>query len=386
MADTAQALNPADTAGEVDDGFTAEERTAFDQMRDATSDPAPAPTPDPTPAPAPVVAEAGGEDDDDEDDAGTPPVAGSAPAAPVADGTVAPVVPKRRVSARKYERAEEARQKAERELGETRQNQARLDERLRILNEALTPAPAAAQDPAEEDPEPDADQDIFAWVNWKKRDDARFRAQIAETQATQQTRTQEQDLSTAYIDDARSVAAADPNFVPAYQFLMANRTFELAQFFFQKDLTENGVGLTDDEVGKIRQTIAGEERELVSGAIKNKRSPAKAVLALAKARGFRPTAAAPAPKPNGVAAPATGAVAAPAAVPGALNTPVAAPRVEDEIARIREGSEAARSLSTGGGAPPNPLTPEKLANMSDDEFAHMVENMSPDQERQLFGA
>jgi hypothetical protein len=367
MADTAQALNPADTAGEVDDGFTAEERTAFDQMRDATSDPAPAPTPEPTPAPAPAAADAGGEDDDDEEDAGAAPVAGAAPAQPAADGTVAPVVPKRRVSARKYERAEEARKVAERERDDMRQSQARLDERLRILNEALTPVPAATAE-AEEDAEPDADQDIFAWVNWKKRDDARFRAEIAERQTSQQTRMEEQDLSTAY------------------QVLMANRTFELAQYFFQKDLTENGVALTDDEVGKIRQTIAGEERELVSGAIKNKRSPAKAVLALAKARGFRPTAAAPAPKPNGVAAPATGAVAAPAAVPGALNTPVAAPRVEDEIARIREGSEAARSLSTGGGAPPNPLTPEKLANMSDDEFAHMVESMSPDQERQLFGA
>jgi len=384
MADTAQALNPADTAGEVDDGFTSEERTAFEQMRESTSDPAPAPTPEPTPeptpAPAPAAADAAAADDDDEDEpAAAAPEAGK----PAADGTTPPVVPKRRVSARKYERAEEARQKAENELNETRQNQARLDERLRILNEALTATPAAAPDPAEEDPEPDADQDIFAWVNWKKRDDARFRAEIAERQASQQTRTEEQDLSAAYIDDARSVAAADPTFVPAYQFLMANRTYELAQYFFQKDLSENGATLTDAEIGKIRQTIAAEERELVSGAIKNKRSPAKAVLALAKARGFRPQAPAAAPaadaKPNGAAA------AAPAAVPGALNATGEAPRVQDEIARIREGSEAARSLSTGGGAPPNPLTPEKLANMSDDEFNHMVETMSPDQNRQFFG-
>ena len=57
MADTAQALNPAD-AGEVDDGLDATERAQFAEMEKVTSDPAPSPEPSPTPAPAPVPAPA----------------------------------------------------------------------------------------------------------------------------------------------------------------------------------------------------------------------------------------------------------------------------------------------------------------------------------------
>ena len=49
MADTAQALNPAD-AGEVDDGLDATERAQFAEMEKVTSDPAPSPEPSPTPA------------------------------------------------------------------------------------------------------------------------------------------------------------------------------------------------------------------------------------------------------------------------------------------------------------------------------------------------
>lgn len=404
MADTAQALNPAD-AGEVDDGLDATERAQFAEMEKVTSDPAPSPEPSPTPAPAPVPAPVAGDapaaDAEDEDEDGEEAAAGAAlPAgAPAAAGTAPP---KRRVSARKYEREVAARQKAETEAKTLRDSQARLDERMRILNEALTagatPAAANGEAPAEEDPEPDPEKDVFAWIKWKGRDDARLRAEIAEERQGRQAQTEETTVANTYMDDARAFAQTEPNFVPAYQYLMANRTFELAQYFFGIDLSEpplkdaNGQEispLNQEQLAKIRQTIGAEERQLATEAIGNKQSPAKRIFALAKARGWRPAAPAPAADAKPAAdAPAAGngAAAPAAAAPGALNAPAAAPRVEEEIARIKAGSEASRSLSSGGGAPPNSLTPEKLANMPQEEFDYAVANMSPEELRQFFGA
>jgi hypothetical protein len=302
------------------------------------------------------------------------------------------VVPKRRVSARKYERAEEARKVAETERDTLRQNQARLDERMRIINEALAAPAQPVKTAAEEDPEPDAEKDVFAWIAWKKRDDVRVREEIAELRTGRQAEVEDTTLANTYTEDARSFAASEPNFVPAYQFLMANRTFELAQYFFGKDLTEQGVQLTTEELGKIRATIGNEEKQLASEAITMKQSPAKRVFALAKARGFRPGAAAAAPAAvpgsapgtNGAGAPAAAAPAA-AGAPGSIAAPAAAPSVVAEIANIKAGSEAARSLSSGGGAPPNPLTPEKLANMSEEEFGALVDGLSPSEAKELFG-
>jgi hypothetical protein len=388
MANTAQAL-PAADAGQVADGFTDEERAQFAEMEKDTSEPSPTPEPAPTPAPQPAPIAADGDDDEDEEEAaaepaggaapasgdpGAPPVAG-APGEPAAPGTV---VPKRRVSARKYERAEEARKVAETERDTLRQNQARLDERMRIINEALTAPAQPVKTAAEEDAEPDAEKDVFAWIAWKKRDDVRVREEIAELRTGRQAEVEDTTLANTYTEDARSFAATEPNFVPAYQFLMANRTYELAQYFFGKDLTEQGVQLTTEELGKIRGTIGNEEKQLASEAITMKQSPAKRVFALAKARGYRPAAAAPAAKTNGAAAPA-------AAAPGGLAASAAAPSVVAEIANIKAGSEAARSLSTGGAAPPNPLTPEKLANMSDEEFGALVDGLSPTETKELFG-
>src|ERR1035437_2866162 len=348
MANTAQAL-PAADAGQVDDGFTTEERAEFAELEKATSEPdrPPEPAPAPTPAPAPAPAGADGEGDEDEEEAAAAPAGGAAavpgapgatpaagaPGEPAAPGTV---VPKRRVSARKYERAEEARKVAETERDPRRQNQARLDERMRIINEALTAPAQPVKTAAEEDAEPDAEKDVFAWIAWKKRDDVRVREEIAELRTGRQAEVEDTTLANTYTEDARSFAATEPNFVPAYQFLMANRTYELAQYFFGKDLTEQGVQLTSEELGKIRGTIGNEEKQLASEAITMKQSPAKRVFALAKARGYRPAAAAPAADP---AAKTNGAAAPAAAAPGGLAASAAAPSVVAEIANIKAGSE-----------------------------------------------
>jgi hypothetical protein len=388
-----------------DNGFTPEEQAQFDSMRqdsppqgDGVAPPAPADPPQPAPtvdpaAAAPPVAADGA---DDEDDEAEPPAAQP----PAADGK--PAQQPRRVAFGKYQRlkdraektaAELAAEKAER--AKDRETQARLDERLRLINEALT-APPATEKP-DEDPEPDAEKDIFGWVQWKKRDDARLRQQFDELRQGRQAETADSELFNNYRQEAEVFAQKEPNFVPAYQHLMHSRTVELAQYYFGKDLYDpNTVPLTAQEIGRIKATVANEEKQLVAEAFKTGQSPAARIMSMARGRGFKP----PAPAAANSAAPTNGAApAAPAAnggtpgapaaaVPGALSNGAAAPtapNVKDEIAKIRDGQGAALSLSSGGGVPTSPLTPERLANMNEEDFGHLMDSLSESKIKELMG-
>lgn len=401
-----------------DDGLTPEERIQFSDMQRETSAPA---SSEPSPEPAPTGA------DDSADDAAEA-AADAAEAAAAANGKTPPKASPeedglhawemdedaqpRRVSKSKIVRAIKDAKALQKELQTTKATlaekdamQARLDERLRIINEALTtPAPAAADNPAkkvpplpkaEDDPEPDMEADIFAWAQWSKRDNARLRQDFTQGQQVQQQEKQAENanrqMENDYWQDHLAFKASEPNFMPAYEFLMASRVAELAVHYYGKDLSVDGQKLTQQEYNQISQTIVGEERKIVGGAIKAGRSPAAQLFAIAKSRGFRPPAAAAAPageagKPNGAAAangaakPANGA----AAVPGALGTEKPA-SVVDEIARVRNGQDAALSLSGGGGAPPATIDAAKLANMSQDEFEEMVETMSPAALKKMMG-
>ncbi|MFA6267674.1 MAG: hypothetical protein WC670_18400 [Pseudolabrys sp.] len=396
MSDTAQAL-PTAGGGEVDDGFTAEERAQFAQMQSEDTGPAPSEAPPVDPGAAPPVAGEqvpGPDDEDDDDDNGDAGVAAAdgRPQPPAADGSK----PKKRVSFGKFQRADQARIAAEEKAAKLEQNQARLDERLKIINEALSTPPASDAAPktaAEEDPEPDPEADVFGWINWKKRDDARLRTELTELKTARQTEAADNSVATTYISDAQRFVQQEPNFPAAYEFLMANRTAELAQYYFGKDLLE-GEKLTPEEEQRVIKTIVQEEKQLVEGAIKGNKSPAEQVFKLARARGFRPAPPAAAVDPAAAAAAAAGGAAKPAAAaaaaPGSLAAPAAAGAaaagsVTDEIARIKAGTEAARSLSSGGGAPSTPLTAERLANMPEDEFNRLMETLPESQIRALMG-
>lgn len=414
MSDQSQALNPP-AGGEVDDGFdNAEDRAAFADMEKRTSgepggEMPPAIIPEPKPDAGAAAAAAAGAEEDDEDEDGEGDGAGGAPAQVVgADGKPAPATagdakPKRRVSARKYERSEAARLTAETEARTLRESQTRLDERMRIINEALTPpaagAKTVAETAAEADPEPDAEKDIFAHNAWLKRQLTKVTERLDQNEQRGQTQTADQELANIYIEDSRAYAAKEPHFVDAYNHLMESRTAELAQYYFQKDLSpeaaeeatkagQNPIELTAAETKQIRGVIAAEEKELVTKAVKAGQSPAARIFSLSRARGFRPQ-----PKPAAdlaAAAAAAGEKPAPkpAAAAGSLEQPPAAaavPRVADEIARIKAGSEASKSLSSAGGAPPNALTADKLANMPEEEFNALVDRLTPAQEREFFG-
>lgn len=390
----------------ADFGLTAEEQAAYESMRsepppsgdpghtpEASSEPAPAaPAVEPaaaeakpTTAPSGTAASAPAPEADEEDEID--------PAAPVqADGTKLP----KRVSYNKYRRVEDEAKKTKADLDTARaqnaksaETQARLDERLRLINEALKPAEAAQVD---EDPEPDPEKDIFGHNAWLKRQLVKEREttndRFNRIESERQAATADNEIASTYVADAQHLAATEPNFLPAYQYLMSVRIQQLANYHFGKDLTDPAAApLTGPELAKIKSEVGREERQLVSQAIKSGKSPAAAVYAMARMTGFRP--AAPGAAPVAATAPAAGngagtgsapavAAAVAAATPAAGNgaAPAAKPSVRQEIAAIKAGQEAALSLSAGGGAPAPILNAEKLANMPEEEFGALLDKMS----------
>ena len=70
--------------------------------------------------------------------------------------------------------------------------------------------------------------------------------------------------------------------------------------------------------------------------------------------------------------------------------PTAAPTATDVVNQIQRGQAASASLSkTGGVAPDTELTPQTLANMSDDDFERLYDELSSSNNKeklkQIFG-
>lgn len=388
-------------APEPDDGLTAEERGQFNAMRDGGAPGADVGGADTVAGGAGDAAarkpEAGADDDDDDHDGEVEAKPGSQPALG-ADGKPAKLP--RRVSYSRWQKAQDEIVALKKKLDDdgklSAENQARLDERLRIINEALAPKPKAA-DAVDDDPEPDPDEDFLAHGKWMRRELARTQAALKEAHkgietvnVDRQNEAQQSQIVQAYDADASTFARTEPNFVPGYQWLMANRIAELAVYKYGKDMTEEGARLTPAELNWIKGVIQGEENDIVTMALKEGKSPAERIYKLAKARGYRP----PAPVPqNGAGKPGNGAAQNGGKVPGSLADAAAAAdvagaarsSVSEEIAKVRKGVEDSTSLSTGGGAPSIVLTPERLANMPQDEFSALLERLSPEELRLVTG-
>lgn len=239
-----------------------------------------------------------------------------------------------------------------------RETQARLDERLRLLNEALTPDPTAVQ-PEQEAP-PNPEEDIFGFVRHLGKQIEAIQGQTREVAGTVAANDEETRLRSAYQSDARRFAAATPDFGAAYAHLLKARGDMLTM-----------QGYDEKQISEI---LLNEERGLVQRAFQSGKSPAEIVYGMAKSFGYQTTA--PNPNPNPAPVPAVPAAPAPAATPAAA--------ASDEIARIQAAQAASRSLSNGGGAAAAPMTVESLANMSQAEFNQFVRR-NPEIARQLMG-
>lgn len=366
---------------EENGGLSAQEQAQFDAMRTGSDMPADPPTkidsvlPDPTLKPDKVDPPDPVDHDPDVE------TIKDAAGKDVLDATTGK--PQKRVSFHKYQRTEKLLKEAEERARISAEKEARIDERLKIINEALaTPGPDEQQQQRDEDPEPDPETQIFEHNKWLRRQLAKTNDRLNSFQEQQTTHAQEVELHNTYMSSAAQFASTEPAFAAAYVYLIKQREGELIE-----------AGVKDKKLRDAQ--IVREERGLVKGAIDDSANPAQRIFNIAVMRGFNKEAALAemAKKANGSAAPAAAAASAPAAdarrldAPGAVAASAAAakPDVKAEIEAIKAGTAASMTLSGSGGSAPSQLTPQILADMPQEEFDEMVAKLSKKQLRELLG-
>lgn len=224
-------------------------------------------------------------------------------------------------------------------LAEREQAFARVDERLKLLNEALSPKEQ------QDDKAPDPEHDPIGFMRWQAKRIEQLEGKTVEVAKTAQQQQEEVNIRNAYVADARAFVGKTPDFTEAYQFLLQGRDLELQAY-----------GITDaQERAKI---IQDEERNLVARALKDNASPSERVYNLAKARGYAKKAEAK-PEPD--------------------------KKAEEQIDTIARGQAASKTLSSAGGSPTEVLTAEALANMSEEEFQAWMAKTPRSQQRAIFG-
>ena len=233
-----------------------------------------------------------------------------------------------------------------RERQEGAERQARLDERLAIINEALQPQPMPQQPPR-------PDEDIFGAFEHLSGEVNTLRQERQQEAQRRQQDGQRQQRATAmfnaYRADAARFVAEEPAFKDAYGFLLSSR---------QAELTAGGW-----DPATIANTVRNDEMAIVEFALTNGRSPAETLYRMAQARGFK----GPEPEKPEVTEP-------PAASPAANGA--------DKIAQLQSNREAALSLSDGGGSPGgDKITLEAIDRMRPDEFKAFVARLNKNNQK-----
>jgi hypothetical protein len=380
-------------------GLTAEERVQFDAMQEADSTipsepetPEPSETPEPPapgeqPPPAPV------EEPDEPDSVVRDPKTGKE---------------QKTVNYNKHQRllskAEQRAATAMEETARLRINQARAEERLAILNEALTapiapppldPAEAQRQAMAENpllEPTIPVEQDALAAIAQANRRIEYLANQISHTQQETLEVREERELKEGFIHDSQLFSQTEQgaHFFGgdgAYQYLKNSRLTELGISLFDKDPTDPNEVFTQAQINQMIADFNAEEKWVVQNAKREGKSPSVAIMKLAKGRGWK----APVANGNGAAAPVPAPVAQQprAAVPAPARLPAAAAAPQSVVAKLAaetQGASASRSLSDGGGVPTPPeLTMERLVAMTDPEFNAYMESLPPDRLQSLMG-
>lgn len=383
------------------DGLSAEEQAQLTALREGGADvPADPAGDDGEPAGEGDIEHAGAAADDGEDgddDGGEPADGAAAPAdgQPAAGDQGQRKSPKT-ISYGRHKKEQAKLQKQVEELqaslGTEREQRTRLSERTQMLLEAINqkPPPAAAAAPAApkepEDPEPDAGQDPIGHIQWENR---QMRAELTRLSSGVQKRDEETQAQAAersdyerYTGEINRAAAADPQFADAFTHLRETRYRELGFIFANIDVEdpEQCKLLSPDQARALEQKIQEtfyNEQMLVARQSWNARRPInQTVMNLARSRQWKPKEAPPA----GGAAPAP-AAAAPAggAAPARRNgngngaaPAAAAPSVTDQLAAIRDGAAASRSLGDAGGSPGAIIDEKRLIEMGDDEFEEFL--------------
>lgn len=196
--------------------------------------------------------------------------------------------------------------------------EARFDEVMKRFNKPAPEAPEYEKDP----------------LGHLKHRDAETQAKLAEfekwkaEQATQsETQAKEQEFVGKYQALAADYTKTNKDFPAAYTYVRESWASELS-----------ALGYAPHEVA---QQLNGWERGIAQKAIADGANPAERLMTVAKARGFKPAAAA----------------------------------ATQQLATLKKGAEAAKSLSNAGGDVEPPMTLEALAEMEGAEFDKMFDKI-----------
>lgn len=345
--------------GEASDKLVEELKTPAPEVEPRETVEAPKPE-----TPAPVEAAK----DDDADDADEPKDEPAKPGEPQQRE-------RRRFSRKEFESERAARLAAEKQFNDQRVEYAKAAERLALLQQAL-------QEPVQPEAAPqvpDPEQDIFGYVRHLEQQLNGVTSEIKGYKEQIETGQREMDNERRYFESLNTYAGTKQDFVHAYNYLLRSRAAELTARSYQ--LTDEQLqGLMDGRVRvptEIANELRQEERALYRTAFERGADPAQVIYQYATMRGYHAPAANP---PAAPAAPAAGTPGTPlGGTPAAPRAPAqgGVPTATDIVNQIQKGQPASASLSKAGGVVPDTeLTPEALANMSDDKFEALFNELS----------
>jgi len=326
MADEKPATPETPTTDDA--GFSPAERSYLRQEEGATPPPEPPPeTPSETPAEPPAEA-----------------------AQPSETPAPSKEPPKAQPQTVPYGALAEERQRRKEAEERARQQElltARMEERFRAFSEGR---PQQSQQPTAPAAPPSPDQDIFGAV---KHTMQRLDATTAEIEAYKRQIAQNEQvarLNRWAADCVQEYRKTQPDYLDAYRFLRESRAHELRSTW----------NMNDPAIG---EQLATEELQLMAQAARQRRNAAEIVYSNARARGYKPGAAAPAAKP------------------------AAAPDATRQLEIVQQGQQANKSLSgmggrAGGGVE---VAGENILKMSDKEFDAWI-TKNPAKWRRLKGA
>lgn len=243
---------------------------------------------------------------------------------------------------RKLQKQIERRQKVEQELTKEREERVRLEERTNLLLQRFQQPEQApkAQETVQEPPPPSVEEDIFGWGNHTGK-----RVETLEQRLDRLERERQHDGVVNQVKSAVTASEAtfrqqNPDYDDACKFLFESRQAELEVF---------GINPV-----QAQQHIAGEFLRISQQALQTGKSPAQIAYEWARKRGYAKKD--PDPAPSAVADEARESAA-------------------ERIARTADAQARSRSLGSGGGSGgPESLDARKLARMSEDDFAKIMDS------------
>lgn len=238
----------------------------------------------------------------------------------------------KKVPLRALTKEREEGKKARQALQELEKRHAVLEDRWNTILQ-LNQQP---EQPADEDPEPDPNQDIFAHNAWLKRQVEKVNKTVAERDQIDKAAKEEAQREAAvwnlWGEASKAEVAETPDYQEAVKWMSETRTKQLAAMkaFHPQFQTQAG----------IDQQINTELKQIVIAAAQQGISPAKVVYNMAKEWGY----AGPPPKDD--------------------------PKPEDgAIDKLSKNLDAETSLSgTGGSRPGGALDARAIADMSPSDF------------------